>query len=136
MKNLKIFAVIAAAALCALFAACTIDTSGSLKELSNPYVNQYECTSATLGGEDILGQFDYIRVLLTDESNMQIQYKRKGQSAHSENCRYRYDEETHELTAEAGILGFKLRESVKIENGQFTLTIPISGRQLIMKFSS
>ena len=47
-----------------------------------------------------------------------------------------YDELEIELTAEGTALGIKMRESVKIENGKFTISLPLLGKQLVMDFES
>ena len=80
--------------------------------------------------------YEYIRITLADESNMELSYKKPGESEHKFNCRYNCDQTTGELTAEGTALGIKMRESVKIENGKFTISLPLLGKQLVMDFES
>lgn len=134
MKKLTIF-IAASLAACSL-SACDVDAKSSLKELSDPYIAMYECTRAEYGGHDLLDKYDYIRITLTDGDTMLLTYKEKGGKEHSQEGAYTYNEETGELTAEIGLLGIRRRESVIVENGQFTISLPIAGIQLIMQFET
>lgn len=136
MVKIRYAAFCAVAALCALLCACNISADSSLKELTHPCVTRYECTYARWGETDFLEEFDYIRITLLDTEKMALEYKKTGESAHSYECSYTLDEKTGEFTAEAGALGIKFREKIKIEDGKFTVSLPLMGRQLIMKFQS
>lgn len=136
MVKIRYAAFCAVAALCALLCACNISADSSLKELTHPCVTRYECTYARWGETDFLEEFDYIRITLLDTEKMALEYKKTGESAHSYECSYTLDEKTGEFTAEAGALGIKFREKIKIEDGEFTVSLPLMGRQLIMKFQS
>ncbi len=136
MRKIITAAVIAVISLCALLCACNISADSSLKELTKPYITRYECTRAEWGGQNFLDGYEYIRITLADESNMELSYKKPGESEHKFNCRYNYDQTTGELTAEGTALGIKMRESVKIENGKFTISLPLLGKQLVMDFES
>ena len=119
MVKIRYAAFCAVAALCALLCACNISTDSSLKELTHPCVTRYECTYARWGETDFLEEFDYIRITLLDTEKMALEYKKTG-----------------ELTAEAGALGIKFKEKIKIEDGKFTVSLPLMGSPLIMKFQS
>lgn len=137
--NRRKFAIVlftvCAAALCVIMpCACRIEADSSLKELTHPYITRYECTSAAYGGEDILGGFEYIRITLLDESRLELAFRQKGGRAHAVKSGYTFDEDTHELCAEIGALGVKVKERVIVENGRFTISLPLRGKQLILNF--
>ena len=133
----KVFAIIfIACAMCLSLCAFTVDTTSSLKSLTHPYINTYECTRATLGNEDLLEKYEYFRITFLDKKELEICYKKKNGTKRSVTCPYTFDDETKVLQAEFGVLGFKFRQSTKIENGKFTVTMPIFDRQLIMNFSA
>lgn len=136
MVKIRYAAIAVLAALCATLCACGMSADSSLKELTHPCITRYECTYARWGESDFLDDFDYIRITLLDTEKMALEYKKTGEDAHSYECSYALDEKTGEFTAEAGALGIKLREKIKIENGKFTVSLPLMGRQLIMKFQS
>ena len=140
MKNkLLPFAAALAAALAAAVAtlgACTIKADSSLKELSDPYIARYECTYMSYGGKDMLDRLDYARVTLENKEELLVEYKLKGGKAHSRRWRYSFDEKTGRLNAEFGAAGFAPKEPIKIEKGKFTISFPIAGKQLVMRFES
>lgn len=115
-------------------AACGLDTTSSLKDLTDPYIARYECTQATLGGDDLLENFDYIRITLLDEKEMELSFKQKGEKPRAKTFKYSYDKESGELYAEEGVLGFKAKEPAVIKDGAFTISFPLGSRQLILKF--
>lgn len=121
--------------LCTLFlCAFTFDKTSSLKDLTHPYINTYECTSATLGDENLLEKYEYFIITFKDEKNLEVSFKRQGGNRHAYVCEYTVDQKTQELTAELGILGFKFRQSTVIKDGKFTLSMPVLGKPLVMVF--
>ena len=117
-----------------LLPACDIQEADSLKSLTKPYIAQYECYEGTFGGEDILEKFDYIEINLADKKNLELLFKRKDGEKYKYECEYTFDNNTNELSADIGVLGFRFKESVKIEYGKFTVSKPIGSKQLVMKF--
>lgn len=122
--------------LLSVFSLCafTFDKTSTIKDLTHPYINTYECTSARLGDEDLLEKYEYFIITFKDEKNLEVSFKRYDGNRHAYTCEYSVDQDTNALTAEMGILAFKLRQTTKIENGKFTLAMPILGRPLIMVF--
>ncbi len=132
----KIFYILTlTAALFALcLASCGIDSAASLKDITKPYIARYECTQATLGDDDLLKDFDYIRITLLDESEMELSFKKKGEKAKAKTFGYTYDNETGSIIAEESILGVKFKEKTIIKDGAFTVSFPLGTRQLTLKF--
>lgn len=120
--------------LLTLCSACSAAGSSSIKDVTRPYIAQYECVEARYGDADLLKNYDYIRIILTDKENMELDYKPKGEERKVFRGRYSLDPSTRELSGEIGVLGFKYREKVKIENGSFTITKPLGERQFTAKF--
>lgn len=116
------------------FSACNAQEIGTLKSIANPYIAEYECTEAHLGEEDLLEKLDYINIVFVDKSTMQIIYKPKDSNKRIIESAYTLDSETKKLSAEVGVLGYKIKADTVIENGKFTITKEIGRKQLIMKF--
>ncbi len=134
MKKLKTI-IFLPLILCAMLAcAFTFDRTSTLTDLTHPYINTYECTSARLGDEDLLEKYEYFTITFLDERTLEVSFKKQGGNRHAYTCEYTVDEKTQELTAELGIFGFKFRQSAIIENGKFTLCMPVLGKPLIMVF--
>ena len=132
-KRITIF-ILLLAAFCVTFAACGFDADSSLKDVTSPYITRYGCVEARYGGEDILQQFDYIRITLLDEENMELAYKFKGESKKSRVIKYTFDKESRQLNAEGGFLGVKFKQPVVVDNGEFTVSLTVGVKQLILRF--
>lgn len=119
-----------------LLPACNAQNAGSLKSITRPYIAQYECVEAKLGEEDYLKKFEYFYLTLKDKENMEITYKLKDGERKTVKSKYNFDLESKRLTAEIGIFGYKFKQSTVIENGRFTVSKSIGGKQLVMKFKA
>ena len=108
--------------------------AGPLKSITHPYIAQYECVEATIGGEDLLKKFDYIKITLLDKDNLELNYKQKKGENKSIKSKYNLDVKTRTLSAEIGILGYTFKQSTVVEKGKFTISKSLGGKQLIMKF--
>lgn len=138
MKKMKkkYFLILVLFAVCCIFlCAFTFDVDSSVKSLTHPYINTYECTAAQLGNEDLLEKYDYFIITFLNEKELEVAFKSKYGKRHAYVCDYEFDEENRRLSAEIGILGFKFRQSTIIEDGKFTVSMPILGKPLIMNFA-
>lgn len=122
-----------------LFPACAVnnaeaDAFGSLKYITKPYIAQYECVEARLGDIDLLEKYEYMRIIFVDGENMTFEFKPKGGEKRSFDGKYTLDNKTRELEGEIGVLGFKFREKVILQNGKFALSLPFLGKELTVKF--
>lgn len=136
MKKRSLKIIILLPLLCLFLCAFTIDDSTSLKTLTKPYITTYECTAARLGNENIMEKYDYIKITFLDDKQLEVSLKRKKGKKKSYTCSYTYDQKTKAFSAELGILGFRFKQETKIENGKFTVCMPILGRTLLMNFQS
>lgn len=130
MFSASIFAMLIILFTCAF----TIDENSSIKELTHPYLNTYECTRATLGETDLLEEYEYFRIILEEGDKLTVLLKRKNDIERKFASTYNYDDKTHELTAEIGVLGFTYRQKTIIDSGRFTISMPILNKQLVMIF--
>lgn len=130
----KLLSIIPLILFAIVFSSCEYSDMG-LKTLTRPYIAQYECTEARFGKEDILEKYDYIKIILVNSKEMQITYKPKDGEKKIIETVYSLDNEKN-ISTEIGILGYKYRVSAPVENGKFTVTKDIAGKQLIMKFQS
>lgn len=134
-KKLILPLIFVVTALCLCACAFTVDPNSSVRDLTHPYINTYECKSARLGNEDLLEKMDYLRITFLDDEQLEVSFKRKNAKKKAYRCDYEFDEKTNEFTAEIGVLGFKFKQSTKIQNGKFTIYMTILGKPLIMNFS-
>ena len=133
-RFILIFILAVAASLC--MCAFKVDMNSSVKSLTKPYITTYECTYARLGKQDLLEKYDYLKITFLNDKELEVSFKKNKGKKHAYTAPYTYDDKTGEIKAEIGILGFKFRQSTKIENGKFNISMPILGKQLSMVFSS
>lgn len=136
MKKKLVAVIFIAVAACMCMCAFTLDMNSSVKSLTKPYITTYDCTFARLGKQDLLEKYDYLKITFLDDKELEVSFKRKNGKKHTYTAPYTYDEESGEIFAEVGILGFKFRQATKIEKGKFNINMPILGIQLSMTFSS
>lgn len=136
MKKRLIIFVALFTFLLTLACACDMKNAGPLKSITHPYIAQYECVEATLGKEDLLKKFDYIKITLVNSDTMELNYKQKEGKNKTIKSNYNFDTKSRTLTAEIGILGYTVKQSTVVEKGQFTISKSIGGKQLIMKFKA
>ena len=131
----KLYALALTMLICLLILpACEVSASDTVKSLTRPYVGEYECVEARLGNHDFLEKYEYIKITLLDSENLEVSFKPKHGRKHSFESKYDVNEETREITGEIGIFGFKYREKIKIENGEFTITRNLLNRPLVLIF--
>lgn len=136
MKKSFTVAIYFALSFCLFLCAFTFDANSSVKSLTKPYITTYECTAARLGNENLIENYEYIRITFLDDKQLEVSFKHKKGKRHAYKCDYRYNEEKQTFNAEIGILGFKFKQEAKISNGKFTLCMPLLSKTLVMNFSS
>ncbi|MDE7439238.1 MAG: hypothetical protein K2N23_01835 [Clostridia bacterium] len=136
MKKRFLFIAVLCTLMLTFLSACDIKNAGSLKSITNPYIAQYECVEATLGEEDLLKKYDYIKITLVDKENLEFNYRPKNGENKTLKSKYTFDVESRKLSAEVGILGYTFKQSTIVEKGKFTISKSIGGKQLIMKFKA
>lgn len=136
MKKKLCVIVLFAITVCLCLCAFTFDPNSSVKTLTKPYITTYECTYAKLGNEDLLEKYDYLKITFLDDKELEVSFKKKNGKRHAYTCDYAYNDDTKQFEAELGILGFRFKQATAIENGKFTISLPIFGKPLVMRFSS
>lgn len=134
MKKQVKLVLLSALVCCTLFCAFTFESRSSLKSLTHPYINAYECTYARLGNVDLLEKYEYFKITFLDAEELEISFKKKEGNVKKFESAYTYSDESGELQADIGILGFKFRQKTIIKNGKFDVRTTILGMPLIMKF--
>ena len=72
--------------------------SGSLTDITKPYLGEYECQRAIFDGKDYAQEFSYIRLTFSADNTFTLSYKTKEGLCGSEKGEYSYDEEKEEVT--------------------------------------
>lgn len=137
-RKFLIFTAIFAAIISMLVTlpACDADPNGDIKSITKPYICEYECVEARLGNDDLLEKYDYIKLTLLDDKQMELSYKPKDGGKKAYVCDYEMDDKTREITADFWLFGIEHREKITIENGGFTIVKTLFSKPLVMKFQT
>lgn len=104
----------------------------TLKEITKPYLGEYECKQATFDGEDYLKDFSYIRLELKAENMFELSYADKENHKGKTTGKYVYDPQRKVLTLESEKGGIK--KSFPLKDGEICITIFFGDKTLAMKF--
>lgn len=137
----RFFILIAILALClCIFPACEMNTESfarsSIKTITKPYIAQYECVEARFGKDNFIDYYDYIKIIFINKDEMELIYKLKEGEKKSVSGTYSVDPKTREIDAEIGILGYKFKEKVKVEKGEFIISHVLMNKELYIKFKA
>lgn len=119
--------------LCLLLTVFSSWWSTSLKEITKPYLGEYECTQALVGKEDWLNKFSYIRLELCQGKKFQIHFQEKNEKKRTVEGSFSYDEEKEMLTLQIG-KGRFARKKVRLKNGEFTIFMRLGKQNVRLKF--
>lgn len=140
MKGKLLLTAAIAALLIPCLPACNAVTPDqpdySLKSLSRPYIAQYECKEARLGGENLLKSFEYIKIIFLNAEEFELAYKPVGGEKKIYSGNYSVDPVSRELEADITILGHRLKGKTKVENGKFSIQKTLGGKELYVLFES
>ena len=114
-----------------LFSSCG---NGSLKDVTKPYLGEYDCKSALLGDVDFLDEFSYIKLELKQEGTFSLYYATKEGKKGEETGQYVYDEENETLTFSHAGLG-EVKRKFPLKEGSLSIVLPLGAKTLTMQFS-
>ena len=133
MLKLKSSILAGACALLTLIPNFSFVKSGSLKEISKPYLGVYECISARLGEEELLADFSYIQLELKKDGGFILYYGDKAGKKERVQGSYIYDDEKQTLTLQF-MDGKCFQRAFPLKKGRLTVSLPIGKRQLCLIF--
>ena len=132
MKTIKLKTSILSALATLLFVFSAVKSHG-LKDITKPYLGQYECKSATLGDKEYLESFSYIRLELKPDETFSLYYCPKDGKAKEEQGQYSYDPKTGELLLSIG-RNDEIKRKFPLKEGELTVSLRLGGKTLVMKF--
>lgn len=104
-----------------------------LIDVTKPYLGRYECTMASLGDKDLLERYAYIDLELETEKEFTLYYREKEGKVRQTHGRYKYDK-TKNVILVTGLKGLILNRPFPLENGVLTISTPLRGKTLVMRF--
>ncbi len=117
------------AGLCAL-----LSVGGSLKDISKPYLGEYECKSATLGNREYADDFDFIRIELRGDERFVLSYREKDdRSTHTTEGIYEYDETNGTVLLKTREKG-TMKRRFPLKDGVLLVTTMLGEKLLTLRF--
>lgn len=106
---------------------------GSLKEITKPYLGQYECRLATLGSLDCTDRFKSIIIDLGENNAFTLTLTDKTGKKHVETGKYSYDDKKHALTF-YGVNNRDFERTFPLSEGKFVITVPFGAKTARLVF--
>lgn len=113
-----------------LFAGCNVSEMSSLKELSRVYAGVYECETLTLGGCDVLGAYEPVRLTLYYGGDGTLSWR---QGAGEGELSFTYEASPEEGRVTFFAMGQK--RTFCVREGRIVIETPVCGKLLYASFS-
>ncbi len=121
------------ALICALaFTGCNVEEMDSLRDITRPYAGEYKCKKLLLGGEDLLGGFEYMKLNLGYYGDFTLSYAQTDAGEGEYSGEYEIAGDRAIFSAEAG--GEKKRYVFLYEAGAVIMELPFGGKLLQAEF--
>ena len=118
----------------ALLCGCDTREMTSLPDLSKPYAGMYECTELTLGGEDALDRFEYVRLELKGNETFALSYCTAEGNEGGVDGEYKMDLERGEITLSKKMLLRTVSHTFAVEKGTIYGDMNFNGELLHAEF--
>jgi len=107
--------------------------NSTLKDITKPYLGEYECKSAVLGKKDLLKNFSNIILTLREDNTFLLRYQEKKGKPREETGRYHYDAEKKCVRFFFdGKRGFE--RDFPLENGDLNVALKMGAWTLSLRF--
>ncbi len=106
---------------------------GSLKEITKPYLGEYECRLATLGDIDLTERFKSIVIDLGENNVFTLAVTDKTGKKHVETGKYAYDDKKRTLTFYGENNRF-FERTFTLSEGKFFVTVPLGTKTARLMF--
>ena len=118
-----------------LLCGCDTREMSTLPDLSKPYAGTYECTELTLGGEDALGRFDFVRLELKGDKTFALNYRTAEGNEGGIDGEYHMDTERGEITLSKKTLLRTVSHTFTVEKGTIYGDVNFNGELLHAEFA-
>ncbi len=120
-----------------LFSLCGCDVSSmtTLAEVSRPYTGEYSCKSLTVGGEDRLDDYDYVRLTLSRDDTFEVAYRDNKGKEGAYKGTYEMDASGESITFTVRVGFIPVHRTFPVENGSIFMDLRLRGKLLHAEFS-
>ena len=107
--------------------------TSALTDITKPYLGEYECEQAYFGKEDVLDNFDFIRLELKEDGTFTLYYCEENGKKQTQDGKYTYDKESETLSMTVGKWGI-FKRKFPLDHGEITINMRIGMKNLQLKF--
>ncbi len=107
--------------------------NSTLKDITKPYLGEYECTQATLGDVDYLKEMKYIRLMLQKGDEFILSYCPQDKAEQTLKGSYKYDKDKQIIVLKLSN-GMCFERAFPIKKGEIYITVPIGALNLRLIF--
>ncbi len=125
--------------LCALFLFCAcekVEDMGTLPEFSKPYMGEYICKELSIGGEDFIEKFEYVKLELDYDGEFTLSYSEEEGQSGTYSGKYSVSPEGDEITMSSRVGLRSVSHTFPMENGKILVELNLQGKQLHAVFST
>lgn len=108
---------------------------GSLSEFSHPYAGEYVCETLTLGGNDCLEKFEYVKLTLKSGGSFELIYKTERGAEGGYRGEYKVAPEGDKITLTAKRGSRTVARTFPMEQGAILINLQFGGKLLYAKFA-
>ena len=119
--------------LCSLTMLLSGWKNSSLKDITKPYLGEYECTQAILGKENYLDRMAFISLNLGKDNQFVLSFCEKGKTKQTLQGKYSYDKDKQVIIFENEKWNVFARE-FPLKNGELYIHIRIGKQTLLLRF--
>ena len=107
--------------------------SGTLTDITKPYLGVYECQSAQYNGKDFLEDFSYIRLELEKDECFTIYFQEKDRKQRKAKGKYHYNTQRETITMYTQDFA-SIKREFPLQKGVLLVEFPIGGKTAFLKF--
>ena len=105
-----------------------------LTDITKPYLGVYDCTQAKLSNQDLLANFDDLKLELKDEGEYVLYVKEKGGKTKKVKGKYHYDSERETITLQVADCRV-FQRSFPLKKGVLVISVPYGDKTLQLQFT-
>ena len=132
MKKFKIKSSLLVGVATLLFSFPTAGKS-DLTDIAKPYLGVYDCTQAKLNNEDLLANFDDLKLELKDKGEYVLYVKEKGGKAKKVKGKYQYDKKSETITIQVADSRI-FHRAFPLKKGVLVINVPYGDKILQLQF--
>lgn len=115
---------------------CDVGGSSTLQDISKPYAAEYKCKQLKMGEEDLLQDYEYLKLDLKNGGNFRCFYLDKRGNEGEYSGKYRVSKEAGEITFSSETNGEQKSYTFPYEKGTVMIRYLFGDRLLYGEFSA